>query len=109
MADHSCTEWVIDTAASYHATSDKELFSSYNAGDFGTVRMGNSSYSKIVGIGDISIQTKVGHKLVLKDVRHVLDLRLNLISRSALDQQGYKSTFENGRWMLTGGALIIAR
>ena len=97
MADHSYTEWVIDTAASYHATSHRELFSSYNAGDFGTVRMGNSSYSKIVGIGDISIQTNVGNKLVLKDVRHVPDLCLNLISGSALDRQSYTSTFENGR------------
>ena len=40
VADHSYTEWVIDTAASYHATSHRELFSSYNAADFGTVRNG---------------------------------------------------------------------
>lgn len=109
MADHSCTKWVIDIAASYHATSHKELFSSYNIGDFGTIRMGNSSYSKIVDIVDISIQTNVGHKLVLKDVRHVPNLCLNLISRSSLDRQRYTSTFRNGSWKLTGGALTNAR
>lgn len=109
MVDHSYTEWVIDTVASYHATSHRELFSSYNVRDFGIVRIGNSSYSKIVGIGDISIQINVGHKLVLKDVRHVPNLRLNLISGSTLDRYGYISTFENGRWKLTGGASIIAR
>ncbi|CAL5376159.1 unnamed protein product [Camellia sinensis] len=109
MVDHNCTEWVRDTVVSYLATSHRDLFSSYNVGDFGTVRMGNSSYSKIVGIGDISIQTNIGHKLVLKYVRHVPDLRLNLISRSALDRQGYTSTFRNGRWKLIGGALTIAR
>ncbi|XP_028058970.1 probable leucine-rich repeat receptor-like protein kinase At1g35710 [Camellia sinensis] len=78
IANHSCIEWVIDTATSYHVTSHRDLFSSYNAGDFGNVRMRNSSYSKIVSIGDISIQTNAEHKLVLKDVRHVPDLHLNL-------------------------------
>ena len=71
--------------------------------------MENSSYSKIVGIGDISIQTNVGHKLVLKDVRHDPDLYLNLISGSALDRQGYTCTFGNGNWKLIGGALTIAK
>ncbi|MBT1595334.1 hypothetical protein, partial [Klebsiella pneumoniae] len=54
------TEWVIDTAASYHATPNKEFFTSYKAGDFGTVKMGKTSYSKIVGIGDVCIKTNVG-------------------------------------------------
>ena len=42
--------------------------------------MGNSGISKIVGIRDICLETSIGNKLVLKDVRHVLDIRLNLIS-----------------------------
>ncbi|KAF8378616.1 hypothetical protein HHK36_029964 [Tetracentron sinense] len=45
-------EWVVDTAASYHATPNKEFFTSYKVGDFGTVKMGNTSHSKIMGIGD---------------------------------------------------------
>ncbi|CAL5393971.1 unnamed protein product [Camellia sinensis] len=97
MSDND-TEWVVDTAASYHATSQKEFFSTYQAGDFGTVKMGNSSFSKIVGIGDIHIQTKVGCTMVLKDVRHVPDLRLNLISGIALDRQGYENYFGKGIW-----------
>ena len=54
------------------------------AGDFGVVKMGNSSYSKIVGIGDVCIKTNVGCMLILKDV-HVPDLRMNALSRLALD------------------------
>ena len=48
-------EWIIDTAASYHVTPNKEFFTSYRPGDFGTVKMGNTSYFKIVGIGDVCI------------------------------------------------------
>lgn len=41
----SSIEWVVDSGASYHATPRKEYFSSYKEGDFGTVKMGNSSHS----------------------------------------------------------------
>ena len=54
-------EWVVDTAVSYHATPNGELFSTYRVGDFGCVKMGNTASSNIVGIGDIFIQTNVGY------------------------------------------------
>ena len=102
-------EWIIDTAASYHVTPNKEFFTSYRPGDFGTVKMGNTSYSKIVGIGDVCIQTDVGCSLTLRDVRHVPDLRLNLISGVALDREGYVNYFGNGKWKLTKGSLVAPR
>ena len=82
------SEWVVDTAASYHATPVRDLFCRYVAGDFGNVKMDNTSYSKIAGIGDICLKTNVGCTLVLKYVCHIPDLRMNLISRVALDQDG---------------------
>ncbi|KAA8523891.1 hypothetical protein F0562_010314 [Nyssa sinensis] len=102
-------EWVVDTGASYHATYNKEFFTSYKAGDFGTVKMGNTSHSKIVGIGDVCIRTSVGCMMTLRDVRHVPDLRLNLISGIALDREGYMNYFGNGVWKLTKGSLVVAR
>ena len=81
----------------------KGLFTTYKAGDFGTVKMGNSSYSKIVGIGDVYIETNVGSTMMLKDVRHVQDLRMNVFSTLAIDQAGYCNYLANGRWKLTKG------
>ena len=103
------TEWVVDTASSYHVTPHKDFFTTYKAGDFGTVKMGNSSFSEIAGIGDVKIQTNVGSTITLKDVRHVPDLRLNLLSGVALDKQGYGHQFCNGAWKLTKGTMVIAR
>ena len=57
----------------------------YKAEDFGTVKIGNSSYSKIVGIGDVCIETNVGSTMMLKDVRHVPDLRMNMFSTLDMD------------------------
>ncbi|KAA8542578.1 hypothetical protein F0562_023730 [Nyssa sinensis] len=63
--------------------------------------MRNTNSSKIVGISDVCIQTNIGYTLVLKDVRHVLDLCLNLISGLALDQQGFENYFNKRTWRLT--------
>ena len=65
------SNWVVDSGASFHVTSHRDFFFSYRTSDFGNVRMGNNGVSKIVGIGDICLETSIGNKLVLKDVRHV--------------------------------------
>ena len=59
-------EWVVNTTASYHAMSNRELFPTYKAGYFGCVKMGNTASSNIVGIGNICIQTNVGYQLKLQ-------------------------------------------
>ena len=79
-------EWVIDSAASCHVTLRNELFTSYKAGNFGRVKMGNDSYADIVGIGDICVRANTRYTLILKDVRYVLDIHLNLISTHVLDK-----------------------
>ena len=95
--------------ASYHATPCKEMLTTYKAWDFGTVKIGNTSHSNIVEIGDVCIQTDIGCTLMLKDVRHNPDLQLNLVYGTSLDRAGYESYFGNDRLRLTKGSLIIAR
>ena len=100
---------MIDYGASFHVTPHSDFFTSYSTGDFGNVKMGNSGGSKIVGIGDICLETNIGSKLVLKDVRHVPDIRLNLISTGRLDDEGFTSYFGESKWKLTKGSLVVAR
>ncbi|PKI56092.1 hypothetical protein CRG98_023524 [Punica granatum] len=54
-------------------------------------------------------ETELGCKLLLKKVRHVPEIRLNLISMGQLDDEGYSNEFSNGRWKLSKGSLIVAR
>ena len=75
----------------------KGLFTTYKVGDFGTVKMDNSSYSKIVEIGNVCIETNVGSTMMLKDMRHVPDLRMNVFFTLAMDQAGYCNYLGNGR------------
>ena len=101
--------WVIDSAASSHVTPCREFFSSYTSGNFGCVRMGNDGRCKINGIGDIWLETDLGCKLLLKGVKHVPELRFNLISAGQLDNDGYHHHFGGSKWKLTKGSLILAK
>lgn len=48
-----------------------------------------------------------GYKLVLKKETHVLEMRLNLISSSKLDEAAMTSLFGAGRWKLSWGNMIV--
>ena len=43
------------------------------------------------------------------DVRHVLDIRLNLISAGKLDDDGFVNYFGGSKWKLTKISLMVAR
>ncbi|CAN0905823.1 Retrovirus-related Pol polyprotein from transposon TNT 1-94, partial [Linum grandiflorum] len=103
------TEWPVDSAASYHCVPKRDYFLNYQTGDFGRVKMGNQSTAEIVGIGDIRVKTSVGCMLTLKNVRHIPDLRLNLLAANVLDQEGFRHTFGDGKWKLSKGSLTVAR
>ncbi|GLU00723.1 hypothetical protein SLE2022_180690 [Rubroshorea leprosula] len=107
--ENSDAEWIIDSGASYHCIPKREYFSTYKAGDFGTIKMGNKSVSHIMGVGDICVQTNVGCTLTLKNVRHVPDMCMNLLSAKALDEEGYAHYYGNGNWKLTKGSMVVAK
>lgn len=73
------------------------------------MKMGNCVTSKIVGIGVIMLMTNTGHKLVLKELRYVPDMHLNLISVGKLDDAELGNHFGGGKWKLTKGSMIVAR
>ena len=71
--------------------------------------MENNGVSKIMGIGDICLETSIGNKLILKDVRNVLDICLNLIFIGRLDDEGFTNSFGESKWKLTKGSLVVTR
>ncbi|WVZ17355.1 hypothetical protein V8G54_010337 [Vigna mungo] len=108
IAFDDCT-WIVDTGASFHVTPHEGFFLSYQKGDFGTVKMGNHVTSKIVGIREVTLTIENGTRLVLKEVRHVPEMRLNLISVGKLDDAGMNNQFSDGKWKLYRGSMIVAR
>ena len=100
---------MVDTTSSFHITARRDFFSSYTSGSFGWVRMGNEAKCEIVGMEDVELETSIGCKLVLKDVKHVPEMRFSLISVGKLDDEGYHSHLGDGKWKLTKGSLVLAR
>lgn len=62
---------VVDSIASFHATYDKSLFTTYKKGSFGIASMGNHHWFKVIRIGNVNAVTNMSYKLTFKNVRHV--------------------------------------
>ena len=101
--------WIVDSGASFHVSPHGGFFSTYQSGDFGTIKMGNYVTRKIVGIGDITFMTDTRHKLMFKEMRHVPDMRLNLISVGKLNDVGLINHFGACKWKLTKHSMIVGR
>ena len=86
-------------------TPNREWFSTYEPMHRGAVLMGNNASCKVSSIGTVHIKMFDGVVCTLGEVRHVHDLKRNLISLSTLDAKGYKYTGEGG----SKGALIMMK
>ncbi|KAJ9552349.1 hypothetical protein OSB04_016394 [Centaurea solstitialis] len=83
-------ELILDTGGSFHITLHKEWFNTYEKVATGSVSMGNDMSCDVVGIGSVSIKMHDGVVRTLTDVRHVPEMKKNLISLGLLDKNGIK-------------------
>ena len=102
-------EWIMDTGCSYHMCPNQDWFSSYESIDGGVVLMGNNAPCKTIGIGTVRIRMADGIVRTLSDVRHVPDLKKNLISLGTLDANGCKFSAEGGVLKVSKGALVVMK
>lgn len=107
--DHRREEWTIDSACSFHITPHKDCFCSYKTVHQGVVFMGNKQPCKVMGIGNIQIRMKDSMMWTLSDVRYVLDMRRNLISLSALEDEGCSFSCKDGILKITHGQMVVLK
>src|SRR5436190_7682074 len=88
---------------------NKEWFHTYRSVDSGSVLMGNDASCRVTGIGNIKIKMYDGMIRTLGDVRHVPDLRKNLISLGTLDGNGYNYRSEGGIMKVGKGAMTVMK
>ena len=77
--DNTSDYWVVDSGDSCHATRHRKLFHDYIQGYFGHVLLGVDEPCKIVGMGKVQIKLSNGNEWLLKYVRHILDMKRNMI------------------------------
>uniref|UniRef100_A0A2N9IT68 CCHC-type domain-containing protein n=1 Tax=Fagus sylvatica TaxID=28930 RepID=A0A2N9IT68_FAGSY len=99
--------WLLDSACSFHVTPHRNWFDTYRSINCGSVRMGNDAACTIIGMGTIKIKMSDGVVRTLEEVRHIPDMRKNLISLGTLDSKGYSYKSENGIMKVSKGAMIV--
>jgi hypothetical protein len=107
--DRSNNKWVLDTACTFHMSPKRDWFTTYDSVNGGLVLMGNNVACKIVGIGSIRIRMYDGIVRILTNVRHIPDLKKNLISLGTLDSLGYTYSNEGGVIWVNKGSLVIMK
>uniref|UniRef100_A0A2N9HA88 CCHC-type domain-containing protein n=1 Tax=Fagus sylvatica TaxID=28930 RepID=A0A2N9HA88_FAGSY len=99
--------WLLDSACSFHVTPHRNWFDTYRSINCGSVRMGNDATCTIIGMGTIKIKMSDGVVRTLEEVRHIPDMRKNLISLGTLDSKGYSYKFENEIMKVSKGAMVV--
>jgi hypothetical protein len=99
----------LDSGASFHTTTISEILEYYVAGDFRKVYLADRSALDIVGMGDVRIRVHSDSVWKLQKVRHVPDLKKNLISVGQLDDEEHSANFQGGKWKVSIGARILAQ
>jgi hypothetical protein len=107
--DNIYESWVVDSWASFHATPYRKHFLDYVQGDFGQVHLGDDAQCKIVGMGKVKIKQRNGNQWLFKEVRHLPNLRKNVISIGQLEIEGCISIFTDKMWKITKELLVIEK
>ncbi|KAL0439031.1 UNVERIFIED_CONTAM: Retrovirus-related Pol polyprotein from transposon TNT 1-94 [Sesamum latifolium] len=81
--------------------------SNYRSENSGSVSMANEKLCDLHGLGDVCMIFENGFKLTLKNIRHVPDLAHNLISCSALEEEGLEGKWGKGIMKIMKGSLTV--
>jgi hypothetical protein len=69
--------------------------------------MDNDATCTIIGMGTIKIKMSDGVVRTLEDVRHILNMKKNLILLGTLDSKGYGYKFENEIMKVSKGPVVV--
>ncbi|KAG8482771.1 hypothetical protein CXB51_024179 [Gossypium anomalum] len=108
--DYKVSEkWILDSGCTFHMSLNRDWFTTYETVSEGVVLMGNNTSCKIAGVGTIKVKMFDGVVRTLSDMRHVPELKRNLISLSTLDSKGYRYTAESRVLKISKGSLVVMK
>ena len=101
VVDNTSDYWVVDSGASCHDTPHRKLFHDYVLGDFGHVLLRNDEPYKIVGMSMVHIKLNNRNEWILKYVRNIPSMKINMISTGKLGDSGCLPMFAKTWWNIT--------
>ncbi|KAL0361358.1 UNVERIFIED_CONTAM: hypothetical protein Sradi_3820300 [Sesamum radiatum] len=100
-------EWLVDSGCTAHMTPYRDILSNYKSENLGSVSMANEKRCDVLGVGDECMIFENGFKFTLKNVKHVPDLAHNLMSCSALEEEGLEGRWGKGIIKIMKGSLNV--
>ena len=103
--------WIMDSAGSHHYTSHRKWFATYQKADGESISLEDDHPCKVAEIDSIRVRMYDGIIRTLSNVRHVPELKKNLISLGYLEEQGYAFSSQAGSGCLKifKKALVVMR
>ena len=77
--------WTLDSAYSHHYTANRSWFATYTKTDEGSVTLGDDHPCRVTGIRSIQMWMFDGMVRTLTNMKHVPDLKKNLMSLGYLE------------------------
>ncbi|KAA0053505.1 ty1-copia retrotransposon protein [Cucumis melo var. makuwa] len=104
------TDWILDTGASRHFCTNRELLHDYeDTADGECVFMGNSATAGVIGKGKVILKLTSGKTLSLSNVLYVPSLRRNLVFGSLLNRAGLKIVLEGDKVVFTKNGDFVGK
>ena len=102
-------EWWIDTGATRHVCTNKDLFTVFKPSEGEKMFMGNSASAAVEGQGKVLLKMTSGKTLTLNDVLYVPEIRKNLVSGSLLNKHGFRMVFESDKVILSKSGMYVGK
>ncbi|GJY82140.1 zinc finger, CCHC-type containing protein [Tanacetum coccineum] len=100
--------WWVDSGATVHVYKDRCWFKTYESLNDGSIlHMGNKSTTLVHGRGCVDLKFSSGKIVSLFNVLHVPNIRKNWVSRSILNNYGYKQVIESNKFVLSKRGVFI--
>nr|GEU99515.1 retrovirus-related Pol polyprotein from transposon TNT 1-94 [Tanacetum cinerariifolium] len=107
--EKSRDELIVDSGCTFHMIPHRSWFTTYESFNGGNVYMGNHSIYLVIRKGNIQVKMHDGVIRTITEVRHILDLKRNLISHSTLEANGCKYSSEGEVIKIFKGALVLMK
>ncbi|KAK4385200.1 Retrovirus-related Pol polyprotein from transposon TNT 1-94 [Sesamum angolense] len=109
--DSSKSANVVQNDDSYCSDGDMLSISTNQSGNSGSIYLGDDRCCNIVGVGDVRIKMYDGTVRTLSDIRHIPDLKKNLISLGTLHKNDFipKADEDRETIRIVKGALTVMK
>ena len=103
-------EWWYDTGATAHICKDKAMFNTYQQCHTNEkIMMGDIHSTEVAGHGKVILKLTSGHEITLTNVRHVPNIRKNLISGTLLSKAGFSINFHADKLVLKKNGVYLGK